>query len=221
MAPQNQQVIGSEITKRPVLASYEEYLEAQKAVDKLSDGHFPVQHVAIVGVDLRLVESVLGRMSWGRAALSGMATFAWFGVLIGLFVSFFGSENTQAFQLVILGLLLGAAFGIVFGMVSYAFTGGRRDFVSRQALQAARYDVLCEAEHIGQARQILGLAPKWPPEPAASAPEPTPAPEPAPAPAPPAPQPSDFPAQPGPDVPPVPNPDATPNPGASGPHGDR
>lgn len=152
-----------DVLARPVLASYDKYAEAQTAVDTLSDNRFPVQHLAIVGVDLRLVESVLGRMSWGRAALSGLATFAWFGILIGLFVSFFGSQDSSALQLMGLGLLFGAAFGIVFGLVSYAFTGGRRDFVSRQALQATRYDVLCEAEFLTQARQVLGLAPTWPP----------------------------------------------------------
>ena len=155
----------ADVMGRPVLVSYERYEDAQSAVDTLSDNRFPVQHVAIVGVDLRLVETVLGRMSWGRAALGGMATFAWFGVLIGLFVSFFGSENSSALQLILLGLLFGAAFGIVFGMVSYAFTGGRRDFVSRQALKAMRYDVVCDGEVTAQARQILGLGAAWPPAP--------------------------------------------------------
>ena len=70
-----------DVADRPVLVSFSEYSQAQAAVDKLSDNKFPVQHVAIVGVDLTLVESVLGRTSWGRAALNGMATFAWFGVL--------------------------------------------------------------------------------------------------------------------------------------------
>ncbi len=153
----------SAITDRPVLVSYDSYTDAQAAVDTLSDNKFPVQHVAIVGVDLRLVEAVLGRMSWGRAALSGMATFAWFGVLVGLFVSFFGGEESSVLQLVLIGLLLGAAFGIVFGMVSYAFTGGKRDFVSRQALQATRYDVHCDSEVMAQARQVLGIGPAWPP----------------------------------------------------------
>lgn len=162
----------SDVLARPVLASYDKYADAQAAVDTLSDNRFPVQHLAIVGVDLRLVESVLGRMSWGRAALSGLATFAWFGVLIGLFVSFFGSEDSSALQLMALGLLFGAAFGIVFGLVSYAFTGGRRDFSSRQALQATRYDVLCDSEYLAQAKQVLGLAPTWPP--AAPTPQPDP-----------------------------------------------
>lgn len=155
--------VGDEIAQRPVLTSYDSYEEAQKAVDALSDAHFPVQHVAIVGVDLKLVESVIGRMSWGRAAFSGMGTFAWFGVLIGLFVSFFGSDEYALGQLVLIGLLFGAAFGIIFGLVSYAFTGGKRDFVSRQALKASRYDLLCESEHLAAARRILGMGSVWPP----------------------------------------------------------
>ncbi len=154
--------VGPDVTKRPVLASYTDYAAAQKAVDTLSDKGFPVQNVAIVGVDLRIVEAVMGRLSWGRSALSGLFTGAWFGLLIGLFVGFFSSSaNNNAFPLMLLGLVYGAAFGIVFGLISYAFTRGRRDFVSRQQLQANRYDVLCEQAVIGQARQILGLT--WPP----------------------------------------------------------
>ena len=49
----------SDVTKRPVLSSHDNYADAQKTVDRLSDGHFPVQNVTIVGVDLKMVESVL------------------------------------------------------------------------------------------------------------------------------------------------------------------
>ncbi|MCH9816437.1 MAG: hypothetical protein K0U64_08295, partial [Actinomycetia bacterium] len=73
----------NDITKRPVLQSFDAYEDAQKLVDRLSDARFPVEHVAIVGVDLRMVEAVLGRMSWARAALGGLATFAWLGAFIG------------------------------------------------------------------------------------------------------------------------------------------
>jgi hypothetical protein len=162
-----------DLTKRPVLASYENYLDAQKAVDTLSDNGFPVQNVAIVGVDVRIVEAVLGRLSWGRAALGGLGTGAWFGALIGLFVGLFSSTNGSVWPLVGLGLLYGGAFGIVYGLISYAFTGGKRDFVSRQQLVATRYDVLCEQAVIGEARKILGLG-GWPPAPpAAETAEPT------------------------------------------------
>ncbi|MEZ5115138.1 MAG: general stress protein [Candidatus Nanopelagicales bacterium] len=147
----------ADVTRRPVLASYDTYEGAQKAVDTLSDAKFPVEHVAIVGVDLRMVESVLGRMSWGRAAWGGLLAGAWFGLLIGLFVALFAAAEGQIWPIMLLGLLYGAAAGIVFGLVSYALTGGRRDFVSRQALVAARYDVLVDASVLDRARTVLGL----------------------------------------------------------------
>lgn len=143
---------------RPVLASYSTYSEAQFAVDKLSDNKFPVQNVAIVGVDLRLVEAVMGRLSWGRAALSGLGMGMWFGLLLGLFVSIFARSDTGDFNIILMGLIYGAAFGIVFGLLSYAFTGGKRDFLSRSQITAARYDVVCDAGVLNQARQILGIS---------------------------------------------------------------
>ncbi|MDP3972743.1 MAG: hypothetical protein Q8P61_07525, partial [Candidatus Nanopelagicales bacterium] len=147
-----------------LLASYDQYLDAQAAVDKLSDNHFPVAGVSIIGVDLRLIEIVVGRMSWGRAAAGGLFAGAWFGLLLGIFVSFFArSEEWSPTTLIILGLLYGAAFGIVFGLVSYAMTGGKRDFMSRSQIGAARYDVHVDASTIAQARQILGIGQSWPP----------------------------------------------------------
>jgi len=167
--------VGPDVTKRPVLVSFEDYAEAQKAVDTLSDAGFPVQNVAIVGVDVRIVESVLGRLTWGRAAGSGMLSGAWFGLLIGLFVGLFSSTTGSVVPLVGLGLLYGAAFGIVWGLVGHAMSRGRRDFISRQQLLASRYDVLCEQAVIGEAKKILGLGGGWPPEPTATAPVTSPA----------------------------------------------
>lgn len=146
-----------QLNDRVLLQEFRTYDGAQEAVDTLSDKHFPVEHVSIVGVDLRSVEVVLGRMSWGRAALSGLAMGAWFGLLIGLFVSLFAAAQTSTVTLILLGLLYGAAFGIVFGLVSYGFTGGKRDFVSRSQLVASRYQVLVDPSHVGQARQLLGV----------------------------------------------------------------
>lgn len=150
--------------RQPLLASYSRYEDAQAAVDKLSDSKFPVAGVSIIGVDLRLIEVVMGRMSWGRAAGGGLLTGAWFGLLLGIFVSFFArSEGWSPLTLVLLGLLYGAAFGIVFGLVSYAMTGGKRDFVSRSQIGAVRYDVHVDANVIAEARRVLGLGASWPP----------------------------------------------------------
>lgn len=145
-------------TKNPVLASFSTYAEAQKAVDTLSDNKFAVDKLAIVGVDLRTIENVLGRMSWGRAAGGGALTGAWFGLLLGLFVGIIATTDTDVWPLVGLGLIYGTAFGIVFGLVSYAMTRGQRDFISRQSLQALRYDVHCDASAIEEARRILGTS---------------------------------------------------------------
>lgn len=45
---------------RPVVGSYPTYEGAQRAVDFLSDSKFPVERTAIIGSDLRMVETVLG-----------------------------------------------------------------------------------------------------------------------------------------------------------------
>ena len=43
------------------------YDEAQQVVDHLADSRFPVENLCIVGTDLRSIERVLGRRSWGTA----------------------------------------------------------------------------------------------------------------------------------------------------------
>ncbi len=53
------------------VGSYPTYAEAQRAVDYLADRDFPVADVTLVGVDLMLVERVIGRLTWGRVLLSG------------------------------------------------------------------------------------------------------------------------------------------------------
>ena len=67
-----------------LVASFASYAEAQRLVDKMSDQGFPVEHVRIVGENLRTVEYVTGRMDLGKAALAGAASGAWFGLLVGL-----------------------------------------------------------------------------------------------------------------------------------------
>ncbi len=159
-----------QVASRPILVSFKTYEEAQAAVDNLSDNKFPVEHVTIIGNDLRSVEVVLGRMSWGRAALGGLAMGAWFGLLLGLFVSIFARSEISLLTAMAMGVLYGAAFGIIFGLISYAFTGGKRDFVSRSTLVATTYDVTVDPEQLAEARRVLGGA-----GPAATPPPTTPA----------------------------------------------
>ena len=138
------------------IGRYATYSEAQRAVDFLSDEHFPVQNVTIVGNGLQMVERVTGRLTYGRAAGAGAGSGAWFGLLVGLMLSVFGSGGSGA---LFTGILVGAGFGMLFGVISYALTGGRRDFTSSSQIVASEYTVLCLPQLAGQAREVLSKLP--------------------------------------------------------------
>ncbi|MFF6829146.1 general stress protein [Streptomyces longwoodensis] len=140
---------------RPVVGSYPTYTGAQRAVDFLSDSRFPVERTAIIGSDLRMVETVLGRLTRGRAALAGAGTGAWFGLLIGLLLSVFAAGNHHVLVLMLSGLAYGAVFGAVFGFAGHALSGGHRDFSSRSQIVAVRYDVVADAEVAEEAKNLL------------------------------------------------------------------
>jgi len=137
------------------VGSYETYEQAQRAVDFLSDEHFPVQHVTIVGNGLRMVERVTGRLTQGRAAATGAAGGAWWGLFIGVVLMIFSSAEANAFLLLLLTVISGAVFGAVFGIIGYALTGGKRDFTSQSSVVATSYEVLCQYQHAEEARGLL------------------------------------------------------------------
>lgn len=132
------------------LASFSDYLDAQRLVDRMSDDGFPVEHVRIVGDGVRTVEQVTGRMTRGRAAVMGAASGAWFGLLIGLLVGLFASGSAWLWVLLV-SLLIGAFWGAVFGFIAHWSTRGQRDFASIMTLQAQRYDVYVDASQASQA----------------------------------------------------------------------
>jgi hypothetical protein len=136
------------------VVSFATYEEAQDAVDKLSDAQFAVEHLDIIGSDLRLVERVTGRLTKGRAAAAGAASGAWFGLFIGLLVGLFTSGPTWL-GLIVGGLAIGAVWGATFGFVGHAATGGRRDFSSKRTLAATRYDIVARGGFAEQAREAL------------------------------------------------------------------
>lgn len=136
------------------IGTYPDYPSAQGVVDYLADNQFPVERSAIVGTNLALVETVLGRLTTGRAALIGAGTGAWFGLFLGLLFGIFTAGNWVA--VILVGLAIGAIWGAVFGAVAHAMTGGQRDFTSSSALRAGQYAVIVDADLANQARQLLG-----------------------------------------------------------------
>ena len=158
---------------RRVVASYPSYEAAERAVDALSDRKFPVEHVAIVGEGLKTVEQVTGRLSWASAALRGAAVGALTGLLIGWLFAVFNWFDPVVSRgwLILDGLWFGAVIGLLWGLLLYAFTGGRRDFTSIGGIQADRYMVLVDDAYADEARRMLATRqPETPPTAGAQAP---------------------------------------------------
>ena len=142
------------------VGSYTSYLDAQKAVDYLADQQFPVQLVSIVGNDLKMVERVTGRLSYPRVALSGALSGMWFGLSVGVMLSFF--SPTGGYFSIVTSVLMGAAFFMLFGIVTYATQRGKRDFTSTSQVVATNYDVVVAFEASHEARRMLQQLPMTP-----------------------------------------------------------
>ena len=150
-----------------VVENYSSYAEAQSAVDTLARADFPVKQLAIIGNDLKSVELVTGKMSYGRAAIGGAASGAWLGIFLGLILFIF-SPSGESTPMVFAALLIGAGFGMLFGLVNYSIKRKRRDFSSVMQVIAVSYTVLAPGELVHRARNLLrGETPAAPAEPVA------------------------------------------------------
>ncbi len=138
-----------------VIANYDTYEAAQEAVDRLAHADFPVQGASIVGNDLKSVERVTGRLSWGRAAGAGAASGLWLGLFFGLVTVLFSTTASPTFLFG--AVLLGAAFGMLFGLASYAATRRRRDFSSVMQIAASSYSLVVDPDTANRARNVLGI----------------------------------------------------------------
>jgi len=140
------------------IASYPTYAEAQKAIAYLADQHFPVESLTIVGTELTSVERVTGRLSYGRVAIAGAMSGAWFGLFVGLLMSLFGGAGVAS-GVGFISVGIGAGFGLLFSVLSYAITRNRRDFTSSSQIVANQYAVLCIPAVASEARRLLIASP--------------------------------------------------------------
>jgi hypothetical protein len=140
-----------------VVACFDDYADAEHAVDLLADRRFPVRHLAVVGVGLQSYEQVTGPRRYRQAATGGVASGAAVGFLVGWLLGLFTRVEplVSAVGLGLWGLAIGAVAGASMGLVRHATTGGRRDFSSTSTLRAERYDLVAEADFAVQARRLL------------------------------------------------------------------
>jgi hypothetical protein len=139
------------------LGVYEQYADAQRAVDFLSDHEFPVENCMIVGTELKQVERVTGRLTYNRVALGGVLSGAWLGVFVGVVLSFF--DSAAPLVTILSTMLFGAVFGLVWALLGFAATRGQRDFSSVSRIVATRYEVLVEHKLATRGRELLTQLP--------------------------------------------------------------
>ena len=145
------------------VASFPTYEAAQKAVSSLIAADIPARDIAIVGLGLRSIERITGRLGYASAARSGAIN----GLLLGLLFSailVIGSPSVpiQAFVGV---LFVGIAIGMLMSIITYSFVRRRRDYASVMQVVADHYEVTVSGASLTRARQVLGpqaVAPERP-----------------------------------------------------------
>lgn len=144
-----------ELPRGEIISTYDHYVDAMQAVDRLARASFPVSAVSILGNDVRSVERVTGKLSYGRVAVMGAMSGAYLGLFLGILLFLFQPDNQGIAGLFIAALVIGAGFGMLFGVLSYSLNRNRRDFSSVMQFVATRYDLITAPELLSQARGIL------------------------------------------------------------------
>ena len=139
------------------IATFDDYAEAERAVERLTTHGFPVERVAIVGRDLRSVEQITGRLTFASAAWRGALSGALPGALIGWIFGLFAWVDPLigALLIALYGLIFGAVLGAIMGVITYALQRGRRDFASVTMIQAQSFDLVVDDEVAADATRLL------------------------------------------------------------------
>lgn len=138
------------------LAAFTNYQEAVGYVEKMIQNDFPARLVSIVGTDLKTVESIKGKLGYGRVSLSGALTGSWLGMFFGLI---FGATGAATEQLVltnvVAGVVIGAGIGMLINIIRFSMTKNRRGFISGQTVVAKKYEVVVPADRVQDAKKAV------------------------------------------------------------------
>jgi hypothetical protein len=141
------------VPKGDVLGTYDTYLEAQQVVDTLAKADFEVSKLSIVGNDLKTVERVTGKRTYGRSAIAGAASGAYLGLFLGILFVLFSPES--GIGVIAAAAIIGVGFGMLFSIVSYALNRRRRDFTSTHQVLATNYTIVVDPELTAKAQALL------------------------------------------------------------------
>jgi hypothetical protein len=151
---------GASLPEGQSLASFSDYKDAVAYVEKMIENDFPARLVSIIGTDLKTVETIKGKLGYGRVSLSGALTGSWLGMFLGLI---FGATGTGTEEVlltnVLAGIVIGSGVGMLLNILRFSLTKNRRGFISGQTVVAKKYEVVVPAQQIELAKKAT-LAPK-------------------------------------------------------------
>jgi hypothetical protein len=141
------------------IATFTDYKQAVSYVEKMIENNFPARSVSIVGTDLKTVETIKGKLGYGRVSLSGALTGSWLGMFFGLIFGATG-VGTEAVLLtnVAAGVVTGAGIGMLINVIRFSLTKNRRGFISGQTVVAKKYEVVVPSEQLELAKKAVSVA---------------------------------------------------------------
>lgn len=142
---------------RRIVASFDDYYQAERAVDRLVDAGFPGYRVAIVGRDMEWLEQPAGSADAGTAALRGAGAGGLTGLLVGWIFGLLNWTEPLLSGTVLAGygLLFGTVVGGAIGLLMQGLHSGGHDFASVSDLRPRHFDVVVDADIADSALHLL------------------------------------------------------------------
>jgi hypothetical protein len=140
-----------------VVGEFSNYGDAVVLVDKIVGAGFAANMIAIVGSDLKSVERVRGRLTYGRVAMNGALNGAWLGLFAGLIFAS-ATSATEFTNEVVAAAVLGAGLGMIWSVVRMSMRGARRQFLSTSVIIAASYQVVVPTGLGAKAQELASQA---------------------------------------------------------------
>jgi len=140
---------------RAPVASFTRYADAERTLALLAGTHFPMDRLALIGGDLKLVDDGSGRITGIRTAVAGAAAGGWLGALLALYT--FVLDRPPVGELaagLCWGVAIGGLFGVTLATAGYATFGRTRERGARR-LVAARYELYADGDVAASAWRLL------------------------------------------------------------------
>lgn len=152
--------MSSGLPRGELLGNYPSFDAAQATVQKLVDEGISLQALTVVGRDVRVVNRLRRRAGYPAVVLRSAIQGAFFGLLIGLLMSFIVPE-TAGLQ-ILSSVALGIGIWVIFGVLGQMMRKKAPGFDTVPQVVAVSYDLVCDFEVSHRARGVLGGQPSQP-----------------------------------------------------------